>query len=185
MNIFALSTDPLESARMMCDKHVVKMIIETAQLLSTAHRMIDGVEYTDRTTNGRRIKRWLHPNPNLEATLYKASHINHPSAVWTRTSNNNYNWLYHHFYGLCHEYTYRYGKIHLTQTKLLDILENVPYNIPVGYLTNIPQAMPDKYKGEWFVKAYRKYYVGEKYGFAKWTKRPQPSWWDDPTYQQV
>ena len=91
MNIFALSTDPIQSAEMMCDKHVVKMIIETAQLLSTAHRILDGEEYTDRTANGRRIKRWLHPNSNMESTLYKASHINHPSAVWARKSNNNYN----------------------------------------------------------------------------------------------
>ena len=65
MNIFALSKDPIESAKMMCDKHVVKMIIETAQLLSTAHRILDGEEYVDRTVNGRRIKRWLHPNSNM------------------------------------------------------------------------------------------------------------------------
>jgi len=67
MNIFALSDCPKRSAEMMCDKHVVKMIIETAQLLSTAHRMLDGEQYTDRTANGRRIKRWLHSNSNMEA----------------------------------------------------------------------------------------------------------------------
>ena len=185
MNIFALSTDPIQSAEMMCDKHVVKMIIETAQLLSTAHRILDGEEYVDRTANGRRIKRWLHPNSNMESTLYKASHINHPSAVWARKSNNNYNWLYCHFDALCREYTYRYGKIHLTEEKLLDILKNPPDNIAIGHLTELPQAMPDKYKGVYYVDAYRRYYVGDKIGFAKWTRRDTPDWWSDPTYQYL
>lgn len=186
MNIFALSPDPVESAEMMCDKHIVKMVIETAQLLSTAHRMLDGKEYIDRTANGRRIKRWLHPNSNIEATLYKASHINHPSAIWTRMSDKNYNWLYSHFKALCQEYTYRYGKIHLTEVKLLDILENTPENITLGNLTTLPQAMPDKYKSEHYVDAYRRYYIGDKNGFAKWTKRPTPNWWSNSaSYQYV
>ena len=82
MNIFALSSDPFESAQMMCDKHVVKMIIETAQLLSTAHRVLDGEQYTDKTSNGRSIQRWrLTDAYDMENSLYKATHINHPSAV--------------------------------------------------------------------------------------------------------
>ena len=86
MNIFNLHEDTKKSAQMHCDKHVVKMIIEYAQLMSTAHRILDGVEYEDRTKNNRRIRRWKHPNANVENTLYKASHINHPSAIWTRES---------------------------------------------------------------------------------------------------
>ena len=61
---------------MHCDKHVVKMIIEYAQLMSTAHRMIDGDEYTDLSINGRKIKRWRHPE--LDDVLMKASHAHHP-----------------------------------------------------------------------------------------------------------
>ena len=186
MNIFALSDCPKRSAEMMCDKHVVKMIIETAQLLSTAHRMLDGEQYTDRTANGRRIKRWLHSNSNMEATLYKASHINHPSAVWARKTSKNYRWLYDHFKALCSEYTYRYGKVHLTEEKLLDILSVLPKNIPLGEETIMPQAMPDKYKTSYVVDAYRRYYIGEKNGFAKWTKRPIPDWWNNSaSYQHV
>ena len=78
MNIFMLHENPQTNVEMHCDKHVVKMVIEYAQLMSTAHRVLDGKLYEDRTANNRRIKRWLHPNPNMENLLYKASHINHP-----------------------------------------------------------------------------------------------------------
>jgi len=61
MNIFYLDKDPIKAAEMSCDKHVCKMIIESAQMLSTAHRIIDGVEYYGKTSNGRKIKRWTHP----------------------------------------------------------------------------------------------------------------------------
>lgn len=183
MNIFALSICPEESAQMMCDKHVVKMIVETAQLLSTAHRILDGEQYTDKTVNGRSIKRWRHPNHNLESSLYKASHVNHPSAVWARECNNNYIWLQCHFEALCSEYTYRYHKKHLTEEKLVDILSHVPNNIQRTKFTPIPQAMPDKYKSSHFVDAYRSYYVGEKTSFAKWTNRSVPQWWNDPSYK--
>ena len=176
MNIFALSSDPGKSARMMCDRHVVKMIVESAQMLSTAHRVLDGEEYVDRSGK-RSVKRW-----NLNAprdALYKATHINHPSSVWARFSNNNYIWLYCHFDALCEEYTFRYKKIHATEQKLLDILSMLPYNINIGYLTPIPQAMPDQYKQSLTVDAYRAYYLGEKSGFAKWTKREIPDWWQN------
>ena len=93
MNIFYLDKDPIEAAKQSCDKHVVKMIVESAQMLSTAHRMIDGKEYTDKTKAGRRIKRWKHPNTNLEKTLYKACHTGHPSTVWVMQSAYNYHWL--------------------------------------------------------------------------------------------
>ena len=163
---------------MMCDKHVVKMIVETAQLLSTAHRILDGQLYLDKTKNNRKIKRYL-LSDTREETLYKASHINHHCNIWTRQTNNNYIWLYCHFDALCEEYTFRYKKIHATEQKLLDILSMLPYNINIGYLTPIPQAMPDQYKQPSTVDAYRAYYLGEKYGFAKWTKREIPDWWQN------
>ena len=82
MNIFFLDEDMQKCAEYHCDKHVVKMIVEYAQLMSTAHRVIDGKEYEGRTRLNRRIKRWLHPNKELEQILYKASHIKHPSGIW-------------------------------------------------------------------------------------------------------
>ena len=120
MNVFYLDRDPVTAAKMHCDKHVVKMIIEYAQLMSTAHRVLDGEMYYGLTKNGRKIKRWK-LNSNMEDILYKASHINHPSAIWARQSNNNYNWLYCLFTALCDEYTHRYGKVH--ERVLFDDLE--------------------------------------------------------------
>ena len=79
MNIFYLHKDPVIAAQMSCDKHVVKMILESAQLLSTCHRVQDGTEWYDKTANGRRIKRWKHPNKNIDALLYKAGWVKHPT----------------------------------------------------------------------------------------------------------
>lgn len=175
MNIFHLDNDPRKAAEMMCDKHVVKMIVEYAQLLSTAHRVLDGEEYYDKTANGRKIKRWRHPT--LENYLYKASHVNHPSNVWVRESRANYFWLYQHYLALCKEYTHRYGKFHATDTKLSWTLLNIPKNAPDKELTRFAQAMPDYCKNfKDPVEGYRRYYINEKVGFAKWTKRDVPSW---------
>ena len=111
MNIFYLHEDPIQNAKWHIDKHIVKMPIEYAQLMSTAHRMLDGEMYIDRTANNRRIKRWR-LNDERESVLYKASHINHPSAVWVRESVENYNQMYKLYMATLAEYTNRYGKIH-------------------------------------------------------------------------
>lgn len=180
MNIFYLDKDPKVAAQMMCDKHVVKMIIESAQMLSTAHRLIDGTEYIDKTANGRKIKRWKHPNSNMETYLYKASHTKHPSTVWVMHTAYNYHWLYKHMIALGEEYTRRYGKNHLTITKMADVLRHPPQNIALGKIGTDPTpAMPDECKipGN-AVASYRKYYVMKKREFAKW-KEPStpPSWY--------
>ena len=172
MNIFYLHEDPSICAKLHCDKHVCKMIIEYAQLMSTAHRVLDGELYADKTANGRSIKRWrLNEN---EDVIYKASHINHPSGVWTRTSDANYQWLYTMWIELCKEYTHRYGKTHLTQEKLAHILAKIPNNIPKGPLTQIPQAMPDDVKKTNPIDAYKSYYRKYKQEFARWTNRQTP-----------
>ena len=93
MNIFYLDQNPRICAEMHLDKHVVKMILEYAQLLSTAHRVLDGEEYFDMTINGRKIKRWRMSNSYMENGLMKASHINHPSNIWLRQSKQNYHHL--------------------------------------------------------------------------------------------
>jgi hypothetical protein len=158
MNIFVLDNDPYQAAQYHCDKHVVKMILETAQLLCTAHRELDG-------------------DDNVDPDLYRKTHKNHPSAKWVRESNNNYNWTWCLLDGLCKEYTLRYGKTHLTETKLLNKLQQLPHNIHIGYKTTQPQCMPDEYKGDNTVDAYRKYYIGAKSNFAKWKNTPRPEWW--------
>jgi hypothetical protein len=177
MNIFRLDDNPVTSAQLMCDKHVVKMIIEYAQLMSTAHRMLDGTEYYDKTKNGRKIKRWRLEPTAQEELLYKASHVNHPSAIWVRENSENYRWLYKHFRALCEEYTHRYGKTHLTEQKLKGQLWFAPKNIDqTKYESVLPQCMPDECKRDNVVDGYRNYYVKEKRSFAKWTKRETPSW---------
>ena len=184
MNIFYVDKDPIVAAKMLIDKHVVKMIVESAQMLSTAHRMIDGAQYTGKTKKGRNIKRWLHPNPNLEETLYKACHTGHPSTVWVMASAYNYNWLYKHMIALNDEFKLRYGhtKDHKTISLLSEALSNPPKNISLTVLPTDPTpAMPDdcKIPGD-VVGSYRKYYVEYKRAFASW-KSPgvMPKWYSE------
>jgi hypothetical protein len=158
---------------MHCDKHVVKMIIEYAQMLSTAHRILDGEQYTD-ASSGRRIQRW-ELDGDMEQVLYKASHINHPSTQWVRENAIQYQYAYDMFTALCDEYTFRYGKVHLTDKKLRKLLNNLPNNITLGVFHEPPQCMPNDVKvlGD-TINAYHKYYAIYKKEFAKWTSRPVP-----------
>lgn len=160
---------------MHCNKHVVKMIIEYAQLLSTAHRILDGDSYID-SSSGRKIQRWKLPD-SRETILYKASHINHPSAVWARQSKENYSWLADMWRHLMNEYTYRYGKTHKTE-ELLFALSRTPKNILNISWIDPPPAMPEycKIKDDSII-SYRNYYIQEKKSFAKWTKRKTPDWY--------
>jgi hypothetical protein len=153
------------------------MILEYAQLLCTAHRVLDGDQWTDRTANGSRIKRWSHPK--LDDVLYKATHVNHPSAVWVRQSRQNYLWLYKLFNSLCYEYSYRYGKRHLCDTKLSLTLSQSPDNIPDVDFTEPTPAMPDKYKKLSSIASYRLYYIKDKMHLASWTKRDVPHWFGE------
>jgi hypothetical protein len=173
MNIFMVSKSPEKSAKMLCDKHVIKMILESTQLLSTAKRMVDGTEYVDRSS-GRSIRRWRLSDTTLENVLYKATHVNHPCNVWLRESITNYNWLYEHTKALCSEYTHRYGKVHKCESMLPYFLLYPPQLPSVGF-TFPALAMPDEYKNSsCFVDSYRKYYIHTKLGFAKYTNREIP-----------
>ena len=167
MNIFYLSHNPVEAAAMHCDKHCVKMLTEYAQMMSTAHRVLDGEMYIGQTKNGRRITRYKH---DVEK-LYKASHVNHPSNVWLRQSSKHYMWLVDLWIALGIEYRRRYDKEHLSISTLYKDLLKLPINIPHLDFTPPPQAMPDHCKIEDdCVAAYRKYYIIEKAYFARWKK---------------
>lgn len=182
MNIFALDNCPQTAAQYHCDKHVVKMILEYAQLLSTAHRLLDGKEVEGKTATGRKVKRWTLSDSEADARMLLASHVNHPCAVWTRHSKENYEWLYQLMVNLMQEYTYRYGKIHSIEKRCRTILATPPKNIKSDCLTELPQAMPDHCKiSNQPVPAYRSYYNIEKKRFAKWTKRPRPRWFTPTT----
>ena len=177
MNIFYLSKDPIEAAQAHLDKHVVKMILEYAQLLSTAHRIIDGTESS--IVSNKRKKRVWRLEDERDSLLYSATHVNHPSAVWARASSCNYEWLYRLFCATCDEYTHRYGKIHVTDTKLRNALKQHPKLIGrsvYGWLGPTP-AMPDECKvANDALASYKRYYIDKKADMAKWTNREPPDW---------
>jgi len=176
MNVFYLDKDPKRCAEYHLDKHVVKMIIEYAQLMSTAHRILDGEEYTDLTANNRKIKRWRMADEKYENGLMKASHMNHPSNIWLRQNNQNYIWLNQMWNYLLLEYTHRYGKQHACE-KYKDVLYAPPVNIAEGVFTDPTPAMPDDCKiPNDSLASYHKYYKERKAHFAKWTKREVPQW---------
>ena len=175
MNIFYLHEDPIQNAKWHIDKHIVKMPIEYAQLMSTAHRLLDGEMYIGKTAIGRNIKRWrLHDE--REDILYKASHINHPSAIWVRESIENYFQMYKLYMAVLSEFTNRYGKIHGSSKPSIALIRP-PSNIPMVKGTQLPQCMPEMCKVKNNpILAYRNYYIVEKNSFASWKNREIPEW---------
>lgn len=176
MNIFYLDEDVFKAAQYHMDRHVRKMIIEYAQLLSTAHRVLDGEEQIDVTDKGRKIRRW-YTRDWRDEHLYKSTHINHPSSKWVRGSAHNYAYLYNLFCALCDEFVYRFGKHHATDTKLRKALSLLPKNISWIDMTSIPQAMDKEYRLDNSLDAYRNYYINGKSHLAQWTKREKPDWY--------
>lgn len=145
MNIFFLSLNPKEAARLHCDKHVVKMILETAQLLYSAH--------------------WVLNPEGLNEKAYKLAHKNHPCSIWTRQSLTNYMWLASLGWWLCKEYQYRYGnqKVHKSQAHIEWLMNNPPKSIPYVEFTKPALAMPDEYKQDDTIEAYKLFYIESKY----------------------
>ena len=178
MNIFYLDKDPVKAAKYSCDKHVIKMILESAQMLCTAHRVQDGEMVIGKSATGRKRTTYKHPNSNMDAILYGAGWLKHPSCIWIMDSAYNYMWLYKHMMALGDEYTKRYGKVHLTIQKLGDLLKHPPKNAALnkkGY--DATPAMPEECKipGD-SVASYRKYYIMKKARFATWKNRVPPKW---------
>ena len=154
MNIFVLDYDPKTCAEYHCDKHVVKMILETAQLLCGVHWTIGG------------------------QAPYKLSHKNHPCSIWTRECVENYVWLCDLGINLCHEYTYRYGKTHKSQQIIEWCMTNIPNIRSNGDLTPFALAMPDESKVDCPIESYRNYYKNSKSSIANWKNRKIPEWYN-------
>jgi len=163
MNIFVSDHCPIQSAHNLPNVLLVKMVLESAQLLSTAHHVLDGVQVG-----------------------YKPTHQNHPSNLWCRSTSANYQWLYAHFEALCNEYTFRTGKTHKT-SELLGVLSNLPKNIEQGCLSPFAMVMPDEFQRLGLfdqTKAYKAYLrqkftdwaCREKPIKLEWTNRIQPEW---------
>lgn len=161
MNIFVVDEDPFAAASQLCDKHVVKMIVEGCQMLSTIHRLA-----------GSHV---IH----APVELYKASFENHPCTVWARQSQHNYYWLADHTFALSNEYTHRYGKIHKAHNMTRWFTIHLPNGLTNTKPTPFAQAMPDKYKQANAVQAYRDYYIHEKARFAKWKFTNEPEWFTE------
>jgi len=159
MNIFFLHRDPSRAAKAQCDKHVVKMVLETTQMLSTAARR-----------RGNDVG-------------YKSAYPNHPMTIWVGDTRDNFCWALQHAIELSKEYTIRYSKFHACQKVIDNIHEYYP-DISFANITEPPQCMPDEFKDNDFVRAYRNYYVHK---IGQW--KHQPKWFKsldaDPYYANV
>jgi hypothetical protein len=152
MNIFVVDTDPRIAARQLCDKHCVKMILESCQMLCS-------------------------PFP-VGYAPYKRSYYNHPCSVWVRQTKQNYEWLLNHCDELVLEYTRRYNKHHKSETVLAFCKQHyVELNLTNGVLTDHPKCMPDFVKTDNVVQSYRNYYNKVKHTFAKWKSGNIPVWY--------
>lgn len=156
MNIFVVDEDPEAAARALCDKHVVKMPLETAQMLCTVGKSM-----------GMTVP-------------YMATHAKHPCTLWIAKAAANAEWAVYHGLALCQEYTRRYGKTHASEAVIMEVADVVS-RLPTGSRTPFAQAMPEQYYRKYAVDAYRAYMVAEKTRFAKW-KAPasRPDWWTEP-----
>lgn len=179
MNIFILDKNPIKAAQLLCDKHASKMIVESGQMLSTTHRMLDGNLEKRRSKSGKRMVNY-YTHPKHEQLLYKAVHHNHPCTVWSRASMQNYIWHYDHFTAMGTEFEYRYGKKHKTIELLEEVLSIPPRNIPNIGLTPFALAMqnePQCIVEDDAVQSYRNYYQTKQARFKMaWTKREIPTW---------
>lgn len=163
MNIFVTDENPAKAAMNLCDKHISKMIVESAQMLSTAHWVLDG---------------------GHSGAIYKATHANHPCSVWVRESSGNYGWLWRHAMAMCYEYTLRYKRVHKTEQIIWRLL-NPPSNLPnkertpfaICFFARDPVAHLMCYVPGDTIQSYRNFYKLDKIRFAKWNHSEKPSWW--------
>ena len=178
MNIFYVHTDPKLAAQQHCDKHCTKMLAEYGQLLSTAHRVLDGQKVITKNKRGGRMTTYLFEDEVKEKTFYKSCYVGHPSNIWLRDSKANYEWLHACFIELGKEFVKRYNKKedHMTIQKLADITATPPKNISNKPFTGPTPAMPDycKVEGD-SLASYRKFYINEK-PFAEWRYTETPAW---------
>lgn len=151
MNIFVVDLNPVEAAQQLVDKHVIKMILESAQMLCGASSI---------------------------ETPYKKTHLNHPCSKCVRESRDNFDWLVTHALALNDEYRFRFNKNrdHASVAIIRWCVENIRMSLPQIGLTTFAQAVPEKYKHDDVVTAYRNYYIAEKTSIAIWTNRQKPIW---------
>jgi hypothetical protein len=155
VNVFAVDRDPIRAARALCDRHVVKMTLETAQILCTAAR----------TRLGREAP-------------YRATHADHPCVAWAAARRENWEWLVRHGLALADEYERRFGRVHRSRAVIARMARRGPSRAAARRRQPFAQVMPERYRGPDAVAAYRRYYIGDKARFATWRPPSQPPrWW--------
>ena len=146
MNIFAIEQTPsgdidwVKSAQSQDNYRVVKMILESVQMLCTA----------------------INDQHGEQVTPYRNAHLNHPSTKWVRESSANFERLVEHTLAMLDEYTERFGKIHKCAgvlEKVLDLYDPNRFNCHID--TPLPLCMPDEFKGDSIVESYRKFYASK------------------------
>ena len=170
MNIFFLDKTPEKSAQYLCDKHVPKMLLESAQMLSTAVHQHQSEFQKKLCDEEKKV------TPN---SLYKSAYSNHPMTKWVGFNRGCFRWALENAVFISQEYCKRFKKLHKS-SKIINTIYDNNYidDIPKGDFKEPPQCMPDEYKDNDYITAYRKYYQGAKAYFAKWEKgRQQPDWW--------
>ena len=189
MNIFALSRNPQEAAQEMLDKHIVKMPTETCQMLHTNVLYFDYIEHYGEEPTLAQVKQF---HKDINSNLMKPAMLNHPSTIWARQNPHNTRWLYEHGKALCEEYTYRYGKVHGSQSRILDIAYTIDEDSNWSFATPVTIAMDDKYRlvkdnripdWDFVINSYRHYYLQGKWKFAEWRANRMPAWWPKDHYK--
>ena len=189
MNIFALSRNPQEAAQEMLDKHIVKMPTETCQMLHTNVLYFDYIEHYGEEPTLAQVKQF---HRDINSKLMKPAMLNHPSTIWARQNPHNTRWLYEHGKALCEEYTYRYGKVHGSQSRILDIAYTIGEDSNWSIATPVTIAMDDKYRlvkdnripdWDFVINSYRYYYLEGKWKFAEWRANRMPAWWPKDHYK--
>ena len=187
MNTFILSMDTKEAAKFHCNKHVVKMILESAQMLCTAHWLHLLEHSNKKMSDFKRVKdaqAWLYENtdPVLQPP-WKLTHARHPCTLWTAANVSNYTWQLNLCKSLLIEYEQRYRRVHKTTKEAKWLGQNIPINIQNSALSDFPVCMKEEYKVYKdcdridVVASYRNYYIKDKVRFAKWEPRSKiPSW---------
>lgn len=159
MNIFFVDRDPVVAAQCLVDRHVVKMILESAQILSTVVRQRYGRSLSTR----------------MDITLYESTHRNHPCVRWAAETSGNYEWLRAHAVALCEEYAFRWDRLHASEMLIRRVLSRCPF-VYSSPMTEPPQAMPEEFRRPDPVAGYREYYRTGKARLHKWTRRQPPIW---------
>lgn len=192
MNVFYLSHDPHLAARWMVDKHIVKMPLESCQMLSTAHRLLDGRVEEHRVRSGistskpkkfyllrgEKVKRLSETELVIENQVcYYPTHVDHPSTQWTMASKENYEFHVQLLLAMTDEYARRYGRTYKSVKTVVPFLMWAPNNLRSKAYSDPVPAMPECYKvpGD-VVESYRNYYAGSKWRFAKWKHGQLPPW---------